>query len=488
MTKVPSLGDSITEGTVVKWNKSTPPHTHTHSTAHALSFSPSPIPPLTPTPNTTLPLPDIGDQVEQDEVIVIIETDKVSVDIRAHAAGQLKAQKAKESDTVKVGDGLAEIDTAASGSSGGGSSTSEQPSKAPPAEAKQPAQQPSAAPSTGDAQPASSTSQPHVHKARASHSSVSEEGGGEELTPESPKAQSGTTTQDRSNSQPGSKQVDKLEGGGKPTAKPAPAAPASSSPSKPSTPSSSSPSSSTPSPSSTPTPGARGVRRVVMSRMRQTIAKRLKDAQNTAAMLTTFNEVDMSALMDVRSRYKDEFFERSGVKLGFMSAFVRASTAALQKFPDVNASIEGNEVVYRDYVDVSVAVSTPTGLVVPVLRNAEAMSFAQVEAAIAALGQKARKGQISLEDMTGGTFTISNGGVYGSLFGTPILNPPQSAILGMHGIFKRPVAVNDAVVIRPMMYIALTYDHRIVDGSTAVQFLKEIKQNIEDPVRLLLNV
>ena len=233
---------------------------------------------------------------------------------------------------------------------------------------------------------------------------------GDEAPAGSPKAQSGAQHQGKSTSQPGSKQVEQ------------PAAPASKSQS--SAPSSSGKASSAPSPSvPAPSGGGRGVRRVAMSRMRQTIAKRLKDAQNTAAMLTTFNEIDMSVLMDVRNKYKDDFFERTGVKLGFMSAFVKASTAALQKYPDVNAYIEGNELVYHDYVDVSVAVSTPTGLVVPVLRNTETMSFAQIEAAIGALGAKARKGQISLEDMTGGTFTISNGGVYGSLFGTPIIKP-----------------------------------------------------------------
>jgi len=224
--------------------------------------------------------------------------------------------------------------------------------------------------------------------------------------------------------------------------------------------------------------------------MRQTIAKRLKDAQNTAACLTTFNEIDMSGIMALRSKYKDEFLEKHGVKLGFMSAFVKASSVALQKFPDVNAffDMENKEIVYRDYVDIGVAVATPTGLVVPCLRNCEKMSFADVEGTIAAMGQKARKNQIALEDMAGGTFTISNGGVFGSLMGTPILNPPQSAILGMHGIFKRPVAVKDEVVIRPMMYVALTYDHRIIDGSTAVLFLKEIKSIVEDPSRLILQL
>jgi len=207
-------------------------------------------------------------------------------------------------------------------------------------------------------------------------------------------------------------------------------------------------------------------------------------------MLTTFNEVDMSALMDLRNKYKEEFEKTHQVKLGFMSAFVKASTVALQKFPDVNAylDLEAKEIIYRKYVDVSVAVSTPTGLVVPVLRNTENLGFHQIESAIAALGQKARKGQIAMEDMVGGTFTISNGGVYGSLFGTPIINPPQSAILGMHSIVKRPVVVDDKVVIRPMMYVALTYDHRLIDGSTAVSFLKTIKNVVEDPQRLILSL
>jgi len=222
--------------------------------------------------------------------------------------------------------------------------------------------------------------------------------------------------------------------------------------------------------------------------MRKTIADRLKSAQNGMAMLTTFNEIDMNNLMNLRNKYKDSFAEKHTAKLGFMSAFVKASAAALQAFPDVNAGIDGKDIVYHDFVDISVAVATPTGLVVPVLRNCENMSFAQIESAIAALGEKARKKQITMEDMTGGTFTISNGGVYGSLMGTPIINPPQSAILGMHGIFKRPIAIDDQVVIRPMMYIALTYDHRLIDGATAVQFLRKIKDLVEDPQRLLLDL
>lgn len=224
--------------------------------------------------------------------------------------------------------------------------------------------------------------------------------------------------------------------------------------------------------------------------MRMTIAKRLKDAQNSAAMLTTFNEIDMSGIMGLRSKHKDEFLEKHGVKLGFMSIFTKASASALMKYPAVNAlyDAENKAIVYRDYADISVAVGTPTGLVVPVIRNAESLTFAGVESTIGEYGRRARAGQIALEDMAGGTFTISNGGVYGSLMGTPILNPPQSAVLGMHGIFKRPVVVDGEITIRPMMYVALTYDHRVIDGSDAVTFLKDIKNSVEDPSRLLFDL
>jgi 2-oxoglutarate dehydrogenase E2 component (dihydrolipoamide succinyltransferase) len=222
--------------------------------------------------------------------------------------------------------------------------------------------------------------------------------------------------------------------------------------------------------------------------MRSRIAERLKDAQNTAAMLTTFQECDMGTLMELRGRYKDDFEKRHGVKLGFMSAFVKASAAALREVPAVNASIEGGDIVYHDFCDVSVAVSSPRGLVVPVIRDVQTMSFADVEKTLAELAAKARDDKIALEDMAGGTFTISNGGVFGSLMGTPILNPPQSAILGMHAIRDRPVAVKGQVVIRPMMYLALTYDHRLIDGREAVTFLKSIKEKIEDPSRLLLEL
>merc|ERR1712210_405904 len=223
--------------------------------------------------------------------------------------------------------------------------------------------------------------------------------------------------------------------------------------------------------------GTRSEHRVKMNRMRMKIASRLKEAQNTNAMLTTFNELDMSAIMQLRKDNQDAFVKKHGIKMGFMSAFVKASAYALTKQPTVNAVIEGQETIYRDYVDISVAVATPKGLVVPVLRNVERMNYADVEKGIAELGKKAKNNQISIEDMDGGTFTISNGGVFGSLFGTPIINPPQSAILGMHGVFERPVVRNGQVVIRPMMYIALTYDHRLVDGREAVTFLRTIKND-----------
>ncbi|ROT78704.1 2-oxoglutarate dehydrogenase complex component E2 [Penaeus vannamei] len=231
--------------------------------------------------------------------------------------------------------------------------------------------------------------------------------------------------------------------------------------------------------------GTRTEQRVKMSRMRQRIAARLKEAQNTNAMLTTFNELDMSNIMELRKSIGEQFHKKHGIKLGFMSAFVKASAYALTQQPTVNAVIEGSEIIYRDYVDISVAVATPKGLVVPVLRNVEGMNYLDIERGIAALGEKARTGSLAVEDMDGGTFTISNGGVFGSLFGTPIINPPQSAILGMHGIFNRPVARNGQVVIRPMMFIALTYDHRLIDGREAVTFLRKIKDAVEDPRTIL---
>jgi 2-oxoglutarate dehydrogenase E2 component (dihydrolipoamide succinyltransferase) len=228
--------------------------------------------------------------------------------------------------------------------------------------------------------------------------------------------------------------------------------------------------------------------RVKMTRLRQTIAKRLKSAQDTAAMLTTFNDVDMSAVMATRDRYRESFEKKHGVRLGFMSFFTKAVALAAHDIPAVNARIEGDEIVYHNYLDVSVAVSAPNGLVVPVVRNADSMSFADIEKAIADLGKRAKEGTLTIDDMTGGTFTISNGGVFGGLMSTPIINPPQSAVLGLHRIEDRPVVRNGEIVIRPMMYLAMSYDHRLIDGREAVTFLKTIKEAIEDPTRLLIDL
>jgi len=244
---------------------------------------------------------------------------------------------------------------------------------------------------------------------------------------------------------------------------------------------------STPAPSPAAT-SARGERREPMTRLRATIAHRLKEAQNTAAMLTTFNDVNLQAVMDVRQRYKAAFEEKHGIRLGIMSFFVKAAVEALKQYPAVNAYIDGNDIVYHDYYDIGIAVASPRGLVVPVVRDADRKSFADIERDIANYGQKARDSKLTMDDLTGGTFTITNGGIFGSMLSTPILNPPQSAILGMHRTEQRPVAENGTVVIRPMMYLALTYDHRIVDGAEAVRSLVVIKETLEDPARLLLQI
>ena len=228
--------------------------------------------------------------------------------------------------------------------------------------------------------------------------------------------------------------------------------------------------------------------RVTMTRLRQTIARRLKESQNTAAMLTTYNEVDMTSVMDLRAEYKDMFIKKHGVKLGFMSFFTKACCHALKEIPEVNSEIDGNDVVYKNYVNMGIAAGTPTGLVVPVINDVDQMSFADIEKAIAEKGARARSGKLSMAEMQGGTFTISNGGVYGSLMSSPILNPPQSGILGMHTIQKRPVVINDNIAIRPMMYLALSYDHRVVDGKGAVTFLVRVKEALEDPRRLLMDL
>ena len=377
---VPNMGDSISEGTLVEWSK------------------------------------NVGEQCNVDDVVAIIETDKVSIDVRTDYAGVLTEQLAKIDDTLEVGAPLFIIDQSKTGSAPAAPKTDESPK--PSETAPKPTEAKPATPSTPSPPP---------------------------KTAEAPKT-------------------------------------------------SSSPKTPPPPPPNTGDIIPSGVRTrtknvVAMSRMRQTVAKRLKEAQNTAACLTTFNEIDMSNIINFRNKYKEEFEKIHGVKLGFMSAFVTASTKALQKFPAVNAYISetgliieyyieiynifiylflGKEIIYHDYCDISVAVASPSGLVVPVLRNTEAMSFAEIEKQIGFYANKAKSGTLALDDMAGGTFTISNGGVFGSLMGTPILNPPQSAILGMHGTFQRPVADGKDIKIKPMMYIALTYDHRIIDGREAV--------------------
>jgi len=248
------------------------------------------------------------------------------------------------------------------------------------------------------------------------------------------------------------------------------------------------PSSSSAAPVKTPQAGERNERREPMTRLRATIARRLKEAQDTQAMLTTFNDVNLQAVIDLRKQYKEQFEKKHGARLGFMSFFVKAAIEALKRFPAVNASIDGSDIVYHDYYDVGIAASSPRGLVVPVLRDVDQMSFADVEKNIGAYGQKAKDGKLTMDDLVGGTFTVSNGGVFGSMLSTPIVNPPQSAILGMHRIEERPVAENGEVVIRPMMYLALTYDHRIIDGKESVLFLRTIKECLEDPARLLLEL
>lgn len=389
----------------------------------------------------------VGDHVEQDEEIASIETDKIDVSVNAPTAGVITELLVSEGDTVTVGQDLAKIDA---GASGGGEKQAE-------SEAKSPA---------SDSQETSSQPEGQVEK----ESPKKEEPKKEEPKKEEPK-------KEEKKPAPEPKKEEK-----KPEKKPEPK--------KESKPETKDSGKSTDASANPFGKGSRGEHRVKMNRMRLRIAERLKQSQNTAASLTTFNEVDMTAIMELRKRYKDEVLKKDGVKLGFMSAFAKASVLAMKELPVVNASIEGpnggDTIVYRDYVDISVAVSTPKGLVTPVLRNAESMNMVEIEQGIAELGAKARDGKLSIEDMAGGSFTISNGGVFGSMMGTPIINLPQTAVLGLHAIKERPMAINGKVEIRPMMYLALTYDHRILDGREAVTFLVLLKKYLEDPASMLL--
>jgi 2-oxoglutarate dehydrogenase E2 component (dihydrolipoamide succinyltransferase) len=395
--QAPSVGESITEVVIGEWLKSP------------------------------------GEWVDEDESIVVVESDKVNMEVPAPQAGVLAAALIAEGETVKVGTVVAHIDPSAQPSvtSSSESSTESAKSEAPAA---------SAASSAGG----------HVMPAAARVL-----------------AERGISAQDVTATGPGGRVLkeDALRHGSTPKAQPAaaPVAPKQ-------------------------IAGSRETEMVRMSGIRRTVAKRLLEAQQNAAILSTFNEVDMSGIMAIRKRYKESFINRHGIKLGFMSFFVRAVCEALKQYPAVNAQIEGNQIIYHHYCDIGVAVGGGKGLVVPVIRNAEALGFAEIEGTISDLGQRAKANRIKLEELQGGTFTITNGGVYGSLLSTPIINPPQSGILGMHGIQERPVARDGQVVIRPMMYIALSYDHRIVDGREAVSFLKLVKELCEDPQRILLEI
>ncbi len=396
-----------------------------------------------------------GDPVKLDEPIASLETDKVAVEVPSPVAGIMGEQRVKVGETVEVGAVIAMIEDAQSA----GETTQVAPRDNPqPAEQAPPAPTPVPVPiappaAEGDEPSDPTTLSPAVRRAVLEHgvdpSAIKGSGKDGRLTKE-----------------------DVIAAAKAKKDSPAPAV-------------------SAPAPSPSPAPAATGERReerVKMTRLRQTIARRLKAAQTEAALLTTFNDCDMTAVMEAREAYKDLFAKKHGIKLGFMSFFAKAACLALKDVPAANARIDGEDIVYHDYVDISVAVSAPGGLVVPVVRGVDTMGFAEIEQAIAAYGQKAKDGTLTMADMTGGTFTISNGGVFGSLMSTPIINPPQSAVLGLHRIEERPVARDGQVVIRPMMYLALSYDHRLIDGREAVTALKIIKEAIEDPMRLLIDL
>jgi 2-oxoglutarate dehydrogenase E2 component (dihydrolipoamide succinyltransferase) len=405
----PALGESVTEATVARWTKKA------------------------------------GDAVRKDEILVELETDKVSLEVAAPADGVLEFISAEEGATVEPGAVLGRLSEGAAGAKPAPAAApkAEAPKKAEPAPAPAPAATaPKPVPAAAAAAPLAPSAQRIVAENNLNAGAIAGSG------------KDGRVTKGDA--------LAALEAGAA-----APAAPAA---------------------AAAPRAPHEREERVRMTRLRQTIARRLKEAQNNAAMLTTFNEVDMTAVMALRNQYKDSFEKTHGVKLGFMSFFVKAVIHGLKHVPDVNAEIDGQDVIYKNHYDIGVAVGTEKGLVVPVLREADTLSLAGIEKGISALGKKARDGALALEDLQGGTFTISNGGVYGSLMSTPILNAPQSGILGMHKIQERPMAMGGQVVIRPMMYLALSYDHRVVDGQGAVTFLVRVKEAIEDPQRLLLDV
>ena len=416
--KVPTLGESVTEATVAKWFKK------------------------------------VGDAVAQDEPVVELETDKVTVEVRAEAAGTLSEIAAPEGTEVNVGAVLGSIGAAGAAAP---AKKAEAP-KAAPAKAEAPK---AAAPAPAAAPAKAAPPPPPAAKPAAAP---------QPLPSDYPLAPSVRHLVDEHGLDP--KKIPSSGKSGRLTKADVLVYLASG-----------------PDRATKAVVPDRGPveERVKMTRLRKRIAERLKEAQNTAAMLTTFNEADMSAVMALRNKFKDSFEKKHGVKMGFMSFFAKACVAALKELPALNAEIQGDELVYKNYYDVGVAVGTPQGLVVPVVRNADLKSFAEIEAEISGLGRKAREGKLTIEDMTGGTFTITNGGIYGSMLSTPILNTPQSGILGMHNIKQRAVVLDDgSIVARPMMYLALSYDHRIVDGREAVTFLVRVKEALEDPSRLLI--
>ena len=392
-----------------------------------------------------------GEAVKADEPIVSLETDKVAVDVPAPAAGTMGDIVAKEGDTVEVGALLAYVNEGAAAASSPAPAPAAKAEAATPApSASTPAPAPAAADEEGEG--GNLTLSPAVRRLVLEHgldpSKIKGSGKDGRLTKDDVMAavDAGTAKAASTGAE----------------AAPTEAAPAAG--------------------------PSRKQERVKMTRLRQTVAKRLKEAQNNAALLTTFNDVDMTNVIEARTKYKDLFEKKHGVRLGFMGFFTKAVCMALKDIPGVNGQIEGDEIVYNDFADISVAVSAPTGLVVPVIRNAESMSVAQIERTIGDFGKKAKEGKLTMEDMKGGTFTISNGGVFGSLMSTPIINPPQSAVLGLHRIEDRPVVRDGQVVVRPMMYLALSYDHRLIDGREAVTFLVAVKNAIEDPTRLLIDL
>ena len=380
-----------------------------------------------------------GEAVAADEPIASLETDKVAVEVPAPVAGVMGQHIAKVGDNVAVGAVIATIEAG----SGAAAALAAAPASAPSAPVA-----PTPAPAADDSDPA--VLSPAVRRAVLEHG----------IDPASIK---GTGKDGRITKE------DVLAAAAAKSAAPAPAV-------------------SAPAPAPAAAAGSRGEERVKMTRLRQTVARRLKEAQDTAALLTTFNDCDMSAVIEAREKFKGVFEKKHGVKLGFMSFFAKAACLALKDIPAVNARIEGDEIVYHPYVDLSVAVSAPNGLVVPVVRNVDQLGFADIEKAIGDLGKRAKDGTLTMEDMKGGTFTISNGGIFGGLMSTPIINPPQSAVLGLHRIEDRPVVRDGQIVIRPMMYLALSHDHRLIDGREAVTALKTIKEAIEDPTRLLIDL